>query len=64
MHKTVYTLNTISSWSLFKFIISDQALITLNEFLPISVQFNGQKFSGLSKMLSFNPLFFVKNVKI
>ena len=25
-----YTLNKISNWSLFKLIISDQALITLN----------------------------------
>ena len=48
---------------------SDQALITLKYFFPKSVQFYGEKLSGLSERLSFNPqLFFfggggVKNVK-
>ena len=52
----------MSYWALFKLIISDQALITLNEFLPIYVQFNGQKFRGLSEK-SFNPQFWVKMQK-
>ena len=52
------TLNEISNWSLLKLIISDQAPITLKYFLPINVQFNGQKFSCFSEKLSFNPLLF------
>ena len=59
------TLNKISNWSLFKLIISDQALITLELFLLRYVRFNGQKFSGLLEKLSLNPrCFFVKNAKI
>ena len=56
----LYTLNKISNWSLFKLIISDQALIKLKIFLPIYMQFNGQKFSGLSGKVFFfyNPRFF------
>ena len=46
------------------FIISDQALITLELFLLRYVRFNGQKFSGLPEKLSLNPRFFVKNAKI
>ena len=52
------TLNKISYWSLFNFIISDQALITLELFLLKYVRFNGQKFSGLLEKLSLNPRFF------
>ena len=52
------TLNKISNWSLFNFIISDQALITLELFLLRYVRFNGQNFSGLSEKLSLNPRFF------
>ena len=51
------TLNKISNWSLFKLIISDQALITLELFLLRYVRFNGQKFSGLPEKLSLNPRF-------
>ena len=58
------TLNRISNWSLFKLIISDQALITLELFLLRYVRLNGQKFSGLPEKLSLNPRFFVKNAKI
>ena len=56
------TLNNISNWSLFKLIISDQALITLELFLLRHVRFSGQKFSGLQEKLSLNPrcFFFVK----
>ena len=32
--------------------------------MPISVQFNGQKFSGLSEKVSFNPRFLVTNAKV
>ena len=53
------TLNKISNWSLFKLIISDQALITLELFLLRYVRLNGQKFSGLPEKLSLNPLFFL-----
>ena len=53
------TLNKISNWSLFKIIISDQALITLELFLLRYVRFNGQKFSGLPEKLSLNPRFFL-----
>ena len=56
------TLNKISNWSLFKLIISYQALITL-DFFCLDM-FNGQKFSGLPEKLSLNPRFFVKNAKI
>ena len=58
------TLNKISNWSLFNFIISDQALITLELFLLRCVRLNGQKFSGLPEKLSLNPRFFLKNAKI
>ena len=53
------TLYKISNWSLFKLIISDQALITLEFFLLRYVRFNGQKFSGLPEKLSLNPRFFL-----
>ena len=44
----------ISNWSLFKLIISEQALITLKWFCClIYVQFNGQKFSGLFQFTVF-----------
>ena len=43
------TLNKISNWSHFKLIISDQLLITFNDFLPIYVQFNVQTFSGVTE---------------
>ena len=59
-----HLLDEISTWSLFKLIISDQALITLKLFLPINVLFNWQKFSGFSEKLSFNRRFLVKNAKI
>ena len=58
------TLNKISNLSLFNFIISDQALITLELFLLRYVRLNGQKFSCLPEKLSLNPRFFVKNAKI
>ena len=59
------TLNKISNWSLFKLIISYQALITFALFLLRYVRFAGQKFSGLPEKLSLNPrFFFVKNAKI
>ena len=51
------TLNKISIWSLFKLIISDHALITLELFLLRYVRFNWQKFSGLPEKLSLNPRF-------
>ena len=58
------TLNKISNWSLFKLIISDQALITLELFLLRYLLFNWQKFSGLPEKFSLNPRFsFVKNAK-
>ena len=53
------TLNKISNWALFKLIISDQALITLELFLLRYVRFNGQKFSRLPEKLSLNPCCFV-----
>ena len=53
------TLNKISNWSLFKLIISDQALITFELFLLRYVRFDGQKFSGLPEKLSLNPRFFL-----
>ena len=58
------TLNKFSNWSLFNFIISDQALITLELILLRYVQFNGQKISFLPEKLSLNPCFFVKNAKV
>ena len=64
---SVCTLNKISNWSLFKLIISDQALITLKCFLPMNVQFNGQTFSGFSDKhacLSIHGLFWLKMQKI
>ena len=57
------TLNKISNWSLFNFIKSDQALITLELFLLKYVRFNGQKFSGLPEKLSLNPRFLLKMEK-
>ena len=53
------TLNKISNWSLFKLIISDQELITLELCLLRYVRFNWQKFSGLPEKLSLNPRFFL-----
>ena len=43
--------------TLFKLIISDHALITLELFLLRYVRFNWQKFSGLPEKLSLNPRF-------
>ena len=57
------TLNKISNWSLFKLIISDQALITLEFFSLRYVRFNGQKFSSLPEKLSLNPRFLLKMQK-
>ena len=51
------TLNKISNWSLFKLIIPDHALITLELFLLRYVGFDGQKFSGLPEKLSLNSRF-------
>ena len=43
----INTLNKISNWSLFRLIISDQALITLKQIFAYTVHFNWQKFSGV-----------------
>ena len=54
-----HTLNKKSTWSLFNFIFSDQVLEKLKRYLLKYVQFNRQKFRGVSEQLSFTPQLFL-----
>ena len=58
------TLNKISNWSLFKFIISDQALITLDFFCLDMCGLMGKSLAVFQKSCLSIHVFFVKNAKV